>query len=159
MAFFSLFFWFCCIFHSLLVVLQSCNTWIVQEGISLCSQSSPKVRPRVSLLLSLSLSFLLCLFAKSVVTRMTSKHNFIEKSFSLCFLFFFPTIFSSFLKITKWFLPWILVGRKDGRCAHKSRWSQKSTVSKRCFSYRFSYIALLCDPDDVHPLEIKPKSA
>ncbi len=27
--------------------------------------------------------FLLCLFAKSVVTRMTSKHNFIEKSLSL----------------------------------------------------------------------------
>jgi hypothetical protein len=48
---------------------------------------------------------------------------------------------------------------KDGRCAHKSRWSQKSTVSKRCFSYRFLYFALLSDPGDVHPLETKPKSA
>jgi hypothetical protein len=34
------------------------------------------------------------------------------------------------------------VGRKDGRCAHKSRWSQKLRARRRCYLYRFIFASL-----------------
>lgn len=159
MAFFSLFSDFVASFIPSLLYCSHATLGLYKKVFH-CAPKALQRWDQECLSLPLSLPLLSAVsFCQICCHKDESKHNFIEKSLSLCFLFFFPTIFSSFFKITKWFLPWILVGRKDGRCAHKSRWSQNSTVSKRCFSYRFSYIALLCDPDDVHPLEIKPKSA
>ncbi len=138
-GFFFLFFWFCCIVHSFLVVLQSRNSWIVQEGISPCSQSSPKVRPRVSLSYSLSLSFLLCPFAKSVVTRITSKHNFIEKSLSLSVSFSSsPQFFLLFLKLKNGFCPGFWWEEKMGdvltsQGGHKSQqWARDAFPTGFC---------------------------
>jgi hypothetical protein len=88
-------------------------------------------------LTSFSPFFLLCPFAKCniqfIVTRIASA-------------FYGPSLFCFFTHICllSCFISffWIFVGRKDGRCAHKSRWSQKLRARRRCYLYRFNFASL-----------------